>query len=236
MTRNLFFTMMVLLPGLSCTKEDNPFPVDQLFFQCADDATLMSASPSEYQGLPQACLARVLADDFSRSNEVWLTGNDFDLNMRITGGVYKVTSNRTGSFYLKHRQQSDLQDNFQMEARIRLTEANPSHNAGLFFGGVGVDGVYHFSIHGDGRFRIGHVLNSSAVSDLLPLTPVPGWRAQDFHLLTIRSFRGDLHFFVDGIPVGQLPGLQPYGAERGLRIGPGASLEMDDFVLSRILF
>lgn len=234
---------LVLLLGAvaltSCNVDENPLPVQNLFFGCYDPDSFGELNPNRADGLPESCAVELLADDFTDSNLDWYVGTQTNSRFTILRGQYNG-STQDVNFWATLPEDSQLDQNQDYEVRLDLrfesTGNNELSNGGLIFG-TGYNGIrgeaFAFTIQRSGRFRVERVVDSELQTPIIGYTQTSAISLQSgaVNQLLVRQWAGRFYFFINDELVAESVSIPTNGFRTGARVGSFSNVTFDNFLL-----
>lgn len=152
---------------------------------------------------------------FSNGESTWRNFDDQLSNVRIENGKYYLTHKQHISSVVAQEVQVDYSRNFAIQTTMSHVAGGTNFPAGLAFFGQDALNTYFFCITATGSFQVGK-FDRGQTSALINWTPSPAiLQGNASNKLRIEKLQDRNKFYINGVQVGELPALQPFGNHFG---------------------
>jgi len=204
--------------------------------------------PAVYSSIPSSYFHNVFIEDFNDNSNNWSIADDDVKRAIIQNGYYEIACLSEDKSHLFWREISNLSEDwdFQIEAKIKITEASQSNSnwsksCGVFWGhhkvSSGKHNYFHFRTTSDKKYVLQNEIDSNDVyeywSDYFTSSDnVYGINA--FNTLTIRKFDGQYYFFINEEKVLEHQFENFHGENIGLVTGYNTTCQIDYLKVHKI--
>jgi hypothetical protein len=233
----IYIQLIVLLFMTSCSQEENPFLIENVFFPCYDEKKFGSLKPDDKNGFPINCLPLLADEQFNKSKTDWTILNNTNVTYSLSGGFYTMISkNNTnwynGIFYTGIEKTT----NYEIETSVKLSKSNNINStASIYWGETkDLDDVIEFGFTNDGRYYVRKIINKLFQPPIISLKTSFLVKKNDFNKITIRLYKGVHFIFINDTLAETIKNIAITGKRFGFSV-PALSEINIDWVSLKIL-